>query len=96
MPTILRTNVATVWIHKGAEPFGSGDKNLPDHVGQAEWYVADGISNLIVSSHLALPTHSRWPSQHATDYTPLSAGWRTKNPRYPLETGGSRQYARED
>ncbi len=50
---------------------GSPDTGLPGRVGQSGWYAADGISNFIVPSHLALPTHSQWPSQDATDYTRL-------------------------
>jgi hypothetical protein len=43
LPTSLRTDVATVWIHKGTQPFGGGNNNLLIHVGQADLYAADGI-----------------------------------------------------
>lgn len=43
LPTGLRTGVATVWIHKGTQPFGGGNKNLLIHIGQADQYVASGI-----------------------------------------------------
>ena len=34
MPTVLRTDVETVWIHKGEEPWGGGNNNLLIHVDQ--------------------------------------------------------------
>ena len=43
LPTALRTDVETVWIHRGTELFGGGNNNLLIHVGQADLYVADGI-----------------------------------------------------
>jgi len=43
LPTALRKDVETVWIHKGVNPFGGGNNNLLIHIGQADLYVADGI-----------------------------------------------------
>jgi hypothetical protein len=43
LPTALRLDVETVWIHRGVQPFGGGNNNLLIHVGQADLYVADGI-----------------------------------------------------
>ena len=43
LPNALRTDVATVWIHKGTEFFGGGNNNLLIHIGQADLYAADGI-----------------------------------------------------
>ena len=43
LPTALRTDVETVWIHKGTELFGGGNNNLLIHTGQADLYAADGI-----------------------------------------------------
>jgi len=43
LPTALRADVETVWIHRGTEPFGGGNNNLLIHVGQADLYEADGI-----------------------------------------------------
>jgi len=43
LPTCLRVNVATVWIHKGVQPFGGGNNNLLIHTGQADRYSAIGI-----------------------------------------------------
>ena len=43
LPTALRTDVQTVWIHKSTAPFGGGNNNLLIHIGQADLYEADGI-----------------------------------------------------
>lgn len=43
LPTALRKDVQTVWIHEGRQPFGGGNDNLLIHVGQADLYAADGI-----------------------------------------------------
>ena len=43
LPTALRKDVETVWIHKGTELFGGGNNNLLIHVGQADLYLQDGI-----------------------------------------------------
>jgi uncharacterized protein YkwD len=43
LPRVLRTEVKTVWIHKGIQPFGGGNNNLLIHTGQAADYVANGI-----------------------------------------------------
>ena len=43
LPTSLRADVETVWIHQGIEPFGGGNNNLLIHTGQADRYTADGI-----------------------------------------------------
>jgi hypothetical protein len=43
LPTALRKDVETVWIHKGTQPFGGGNNNLLIHIGQADLYTADGI-----------------------------------------------------
>lgn len=43
LPTALRAEVETVWIHLGTQPFGGGNNNLLIHIGQAALYEADGI-----------------------------------------------------
>ncbi len=43
LPTGLRTDMETVWIHRGVNPFGGGNNNLLIHTDQADLYVADGI-----------------------------------------------------
>lgn len=43
LPTILRSNVQTVWIHQGDESFGGGNNNLLIYTDRAESFEADGI-----------------------------------------------------
>ena len=43
LPTSLRTQLQTVWIHLGVQPFGGGNNNLLIHTGQGDLYAADGI-----------------------------------------------------
>lgn len=43
LPTALRADMETVWIHRGVAPFGGGNNNVLIHTGQADLYVADGI-----------------------------------------------------
>jgi hypothetical protein len=43
LPTALRLDVQTMWIHRGVQPFGGGNNNILVHVGQGEVYVSDGI-----------------------------------------------------
>lgn len=43
MPTALRADLQTVWIHRGVQPFGGGNNNILIHTGQSALYEADGI-----------------------------------------------------
>lgn len=67
LPTSLRVDVETVWIHKGTEPFGSGNNNLLVHTGQATQYEKDGI---LEETFVHEASHSSLDAAHAT-----SAGW---------------------
>jgi hypothetical protein len=79
LPRSLRTDVRTVWIHRGIEPFGGGNDNLLIHVGQGARYVADGIleetlvheavHTSIDAAHRSAPG---WVAAQATDPTFIS------------------------
>jgi len=43
LPRALRTNVQSVWIHRGVELFGGGNNSILIHTGQADLYTADGF-----------------------------------------------------
>lgn len=43
IPRALREDVETVWIHKGDNPFGGGNRNLLIHTGQGESYFQKGV-----------------------------------------------------
>ena len=38
LPTALRKDVQTIWIHKGEEAYGGGNYNLLVHTGMTEYY----------------------------------------------------------
>lgn len=67
LPYALRTSVATVWIHKGVQPFGGGNNNLLIHVGQADLYVNSGI---LEETFVHEAAHTSLDGAHAT-----APGW---------------------
>jgi len=66
LPTALRIDVETVWIHKGTQPFGGGNNNLLIHTGQTALYEADGVLEETLvheASHTSLDaTHAAAPN----------------------------------
>lgn len=67
LPTALRKDVRTSWIHKGVQPFGGGNNNLLIHTGQAERYERDGI---LEETLVHEASHTSLDAQHAR-----SEGW---------------------
>ena len=67
LPTALRKDVETVWIHKGTELFGGGNNNLLIHVGQADLYIQDGI---LEETFVHEAAHTSLDAAHAS-----AAGW---------------------
>lgn len=79
LPTALRHDVETVWIHQGVQPFGGGNQNLLIHVGQGLLYDADGILEETLvheAAHTSLDmshaTSSGWSAAQAADPTFIS------------------------
>ncbi len=67
LPTVLRKDVETVWIHKGIKPFGGGNNNLLIHTGQAADYINEGI---LEETFVHEAAHTSLDSSHA-----YSNGW---------------------
>ena len=67
LPTVLRLDLETVWIHKGTYPFGGGNNNLLIHTGQADLYAVDGI---LEETLVHEASHTSLDAYHAS-----SAGW---------------------
>ncbi|MFT5124499.1 MAG: hypothetical protein ACI9TH_000555 [Kiritimatiellia bacterium] len=74
LPTCLRRDVETVWIHQGVQPFGGGNNNLLIHTGQADQYATDGILEETLvheASHTSLDADhagaSGWLAAQAAD-----------------------------
>jgi hypothetical protein len=67
LPTALRLQLQTVWIHQGVFPFGGGNNNLLIHTGQAALYESDGI---LEETFVHEASHTSLDGPHAA-----SAGW---------------------
>jgi len=67
LPTSLRKDVETVWIHKGIKPFGGGNNNLLIHTGQATLYENDGI---LEETFVHEASHTSLDAEHSN-----SLGW---------------------
>jgi len=67
LPTALRVDLQTVWIHKGVQPFGGGNNHLLIHTGQSELYENDGI---LEEAFVHEASHTSLDAEHAS-----SAGW---------------------
>ncbi|MDA0378170.1 MAG: T9SS type A sorting domain-containing protein [Bacteroidetes bacterium] len=74
LPRSLRTNVETMWVHEGLQPFGGGNRNILIHTGQAELYIDDGILEETLvheASHTSLDaqwaTHPEWRAAQQAD-----------------------------
>lgn len=70
LPKGLRVDVATVWIHKGVNPFGGGNNNLLIHTGQGLLYEADGI---LEETFVHEASHTSLDGPHAAATAWLSA-----------------------
>lgn len=67
LPTTLRQDLETVWIHMGVEPFGGGNNNILIHTGQSVNYINDGI---LEETLVHEASHTSLDSYHA-----YSQGW---------------------
>jgi hypothetical protein len=79
LPTVLREDVETVWIHQGDQLFGGGNNNILIHTEQGEQYIQDGIL-LETLMHEAVHTsldaahanHPEWRAAQQADPTFIS------------------------
>lgn len=69
IPTCLRLDVETVWLHRGNRPFGGGNNNLLIHTEQADDYVRRGI---LEETFVHEAAHTSLDAEHAR-----AAGWLT-------------------
>jgi hypothetical protein len=67
MPSCLRTDVDEIWIHKGVELFGGGNRSILIHTGQSINYENDGI---LEETLMHEASHTSLDEYHAT-----STGW---------------------
>ena len=67
LPTVLRLDLETVWIHMGVELFGGGNNNILIHTGQSINYINDGI---LEETLVHEASHTSLDAYHAS-----SPGW---------------------
>lgn len=67
LPAFLRTDVETVWIHRGDEDFGGGNASILIHTGRALEYEAEGVLEEALIHEAA---HTSLDATHAQ-----GAGW---------------------
>lgn len=67
LPTALRKDVKTSWIHLGTQPFGGGNNNLLIHIGQSNLYEKEGI---LEETFIHEAAHTSLDAAHAS-----SKGW---------------------
>jgi hypothetical protein len=67
LPTALRSQVQTVWIHRGNQPFGGGNNNLLIHLEQADSYENSGI---LEETFVHEASHTSLDAAHAN-----ASGW---------------------
>ena len=75
LPTLLREDVETVWIHKGDESFGGGNRNILIHVDRAEKrengsFRPGGRGNYLEETFVHEATHTSLDDLHEK-----AAGW---------------------
>jgi hypothetical protein len=85
LPTALRRDVKTSWIHMGTQPFGGGNNNLLIHIGQSILYEKEGILEETLVHEAA---HTSLDADHSA-----SKGWiNAQN----LDPGFISTYARDN
>lgn len=67
LPRSLRTDVKTVWIHKGTQLFGGGNNNILIYTGQSAAYERDGFLEEVLVHEAC---HTSLDARHAA-----SEGW---------------------
>tara|TARA_B110000483_G_scaffold62490_1_gene77730 strand:+ start:150 stop:1676 length:1527 start_codon:yes stop_codon:yes gene_type:complete len=64
LPTALRKDVETMWIHKGIEAYGGGNNNLLVHTGMSEEYENNFTGNIIEETLIHEATHTSIDNYH--------------------------------
>ena len=98
IPTLLRVNIETAWIHRGAEDFGGGNSNILIYTDRGEqWengdYIPGGPGNYVEEALLHEGVHTSLDETHAA-----APGWLTAQAADPtfISTYAQDHPARED
>lgn len=67
LPSVLRDDMETVWIHKGDKPFGGGNNNFLIHVGHAQVLIRDwnGLHETLVHEGVHTSLDAKWAKSPA-------------------------------
>jgi uncharacterized repeat protein (TIGR02543 family) len=75
LPTGLRQDVQTMWIHKGEEAYGGGNNNLLVHTGMSNVYENYWTGNIIEETLIHEATHTSIDAYHYPDRETDGAAW---------------------
>lgn len=75
LPTALRKDVQTMWIHKGEEAYGGGNNNLLVHTGMSKIYENWWTGNIIEETLIHEATHTSIDAYHYPDRETDGAAW---------------------
>tara|TARA_B110000003_G_scaffold268721_1_gene298742 strand:+ start:215 stop:1546 length:1332 start_codon:yes stop_codon:yes gene_type:complete len=80
LPTLLRQDVETMWIHKGYEGYGGGNNNLLVHTGMTETYenyfaFGEGDPSIVEETLIHEATHTSIDYHYESIDGGYGAGW---------------------
>jgi hypothetical protein len=74
LPTALRKDVQTMWIHKGEEAYGGGNYNLLVHTGMTEYY-ENFDTGIVEETLIHEATHTSLDAYHYPDRETNGENW---------------------
>ena len=75
LPSALRKDVESMWIHKGEEAYGGGNNNLLVHTGMSKVYENYRTGNVIEETLIHEATHTSIDAYHYPDRETDGAAW---------------------
>ena len=75
LPTALRKDVETMWIHKGIEGYGGGNNNILVHTGMSEEYENNFTGNIIEETLIHEAAHTSLDAYHYPDRETNGENW---------------------
>ena len=75
LPSALRKDVESMWIHKGEEAYGGGNNNLLVHTGMSKFYENYKTGSIIEETLIHEATHTSIDAYHYPDRVTDGAAW---------------------
>jgi hypothetical protein len=75
LPTALRKDVETIWIHKGIGGYGGGNNNILVHTGMSEEYENNFTGNIIEETLIHEAAHTSLDAYHYPDRETNGENW---------------------